>query len=70
MDIVIKRAYASGTGIDQSLEMNRFVWTDLDAALTRLISEAPATGVFTCRVEITVCTALASSIWARALTSV
>ena len=43
----LENTYASETGIDQSLEMKRFVWPDLEAAFTRLISETPASDVFT-----------------------
>lgn len=39
--------YGSGTGIDHSLVMNRFVVRDWDAARARLISRAPDSGEFT-----------------------
>jgi hypothetical protein len=62
--------YVSRTGTDHLLEMKRFVWLDLVAAFTRLISAAPASDVLTYMVEMTVCTELSSKTCTRVLTSV
>jgi hypothetical protein len=62
--------YVSGIGTDHSLEMKRFVWLDLVAAFTRLISVAPDSDVLTCMVEMTVCTELSSKACTTVSTSV
>lgn len=66
---VLRGTYASGNGIPQSLAMKRFVGDDMEAACTRLTSAAPGSGPMTWMAEITVCTLLDSSNFAKPSTS-